>query len=306
VEQPLEIKPNLPDRNAIRIETRLVNLNVKAMDRGGKPLVDLRPGDFSVFEDGVRQEVSHFRPVNAPVNLIMLLDLSGSTKNKRKAMQEAAGRFIDALPATDNAAIVAFTDKYRPLTDFTNDKAKLKSVLKEMRKISGDTAYYDSMWKALDQLDQVNDARKAIIVLTDGEDDSLESSKSTDHTFEQLLERAAEEDVTIYPIYFSPSNHFDKVELLFGGGDLMGSDKSKIARKQLTDLAEQTGGEIFNAQREEDLGDAYKRVAAELHMLYSLAYSPDRPKHNGEFRRVSVKLSRDGAMARTRRGYYDR
>jgi VWFA-related protein len=306
-DQPSEIKSNLPDRNAIRIETRLVNLNVKAMDRGGKPLVDLKTGDFNVFEDGVRQEVSHFRPVNAPVNLIMLLDLSGSTKNKRKAMQEAAGRFIDALPATDNAAIVAFTDKYRPLTDFTNDKAKLKGVLKEIRKISGDTAYYDSMWKALDQLDQVNDARKAIIVLTDGEDDSLEEpSKSTDHSFEQLLERAAEEDVTIYPIYFSPSNHFDKVELLFGGGDLMGNDKSKIAWKQLNDLAQQTGGEIFNAQREGDLGDAYKRVAAELHMLYSLAYSPDRPKHNGEFRRVSVKLSRDGAMAKTRRGYYDR
>lgn len=303
---PIEIKPELPEKNAIRIETRLVNLNVKAMDRGGQPLVDLKPEDFTVFEDGVRQEVSHFRPVNAPVNLILLLDLSGSTKNKRKAMQEAAARFIAALPAADNVAIAAFTGKYNQLVDFTTDKAKLQSVLPQIRKISGDTAFYDSAWKALDRLAQVNDARKAIIVLTDGEDDSLDPEKATEHCFAQLLERAAEEDVTIYPIYFSPENHYDKVALLFGGGDLLGSDKSRIARKQLIDLADQTGGEIFDAQREEDLGDAYRRVAAELHTLYSLAYSPDQLKHNGEFRRISVKLGREGAVARTRRGYCDR
>jgi VWFA-related protein len=303
---PVEVKPDLPERSAIRIETRLVNLNVKAMDRGGQPLIDLKPEDFTVYEDGSRQEITHFRPVNAPVNLIMLLDLSGSTKSKRKAMQEAASRFIDALPAQDNIAIVAFTRKYRSLTEFTNDKAKLKSVLKEIKDISGDTAFYDSMWKALDQLNQLSDARKAIIVLTDGEDDSLESSDPTGHTFEQLLDRSSEEDATIYPIYFSPSNHYDKLGLLFGGGNLMGNDKSRIARRQLDDLAAVTGGEIFSAQREEDLEDAYKRVAAELHMLYSLAYSPDKLKHNGEFRKVSVKVGRDGAVARTRRGYYDR
>jgi VWFA-related protein len=304
--RPVEVKPDLPERSAIRIETRLVNLNVKAMDRAGQPLIDLKPEDFTVYEDGSRQEITHFRPVNAPVNLIMLLDLSGSTKSKRKAMQEAASRFIDALPAQDNIAIVAFTRKYRPLTEFTNDKAKLKSVLPEIKGVSGDTAFYDSMWKALDQLDQVPDARKAIIVLTDGEDDSLESSDPTDHTFEQLLDRASEEDATIYPIYFSPSNHYDKLGLLFGGGDLMGNDKSRIARRQLNDLAAQTGGEIFSARREEDLKDAYRRVAAELHTLYSLAYSPDKLKHNGEFRKVSVKVGRQGAVARTRRGYYDR
>jgi VWFA-related protein len=304
--QPVEVKPDMPERSAIRIETRLVNLNVKAMDRGGQPLIDLKPEDFTVYEDGSRQEITHFRPVNAPVNLIMLLDLSGSTKSKRKAMQEAASRFIDALPVQDNIAIVAFTRHYRPLTGFTNDKAKLKSVLPEIKGISGDTAFYDSMWKALAQLDQLSDARKAIIVLTDGEDDSLESSDPTGHTFEQLLERASEEDATIYPIYFSPSNHYDKLGLLFGGGNLMGNDKSRIARRQLNDLAAQTGGEVFSAQREEDLEEAYRRVAAELHTLYSLAYSPDKLKRNGEFRKVSVKVGRQGAVARTRRGYYDR
>jgi VWFA-related protein len=304
--KPAEVRPELPDKNAIRIETRLVNLNVKAMDRAGQPLTSLKLEDFNVFEDGVRQEVAHFKPVNAPVNVILLLDLSGSTKKKRKAMKEAAVKFVDALPAQDKVAIIAFTRRYRALTDFTTDKARMKHVLEEINGFSGGTAFYDSMWKALDQLNHLGDARKAIVVLTDGEDESIDDGEATEHTFDQLLERSSEEDVTIYPIYFSASNHYDKVGILFGGGNLMGNEKSKIARAQLGDLAEQTGGEVFNAQREEDLEDAYKRVAAELHTLYSLAYSPDKLKHNGEFRKISVKVNRDGALVKTRRGYYDR
>ncbi|HEY9435277.1 MAG TPA: VWA domain-containing protein [Blastocatellia bacterium] len=303
-----EVKPNLPTPGAIRIETRLVNLNVKAMDKGGRPLTELKMEDFVVTEDGVKQDVSHFKPVNAPVNVIMLLDLSGSTKSKRKAMADAARKFIDALPAQDRIALVAFTRRYRALSDFTTDKESLKKVVEQIKGIDGGTAFYDSMWQALDQLDQIPDARKAIVVLTDGEDESLIGDKETTRTFDELLDRASEEDVTIYPIYFIGQNHYDKVGLLFGGGGglMSGSENRKIARKQLDSLAEQTGGEVFSAQLEEELDGAYKRVAGELHTLYSLAYSPDKPKHNGEFRKIGVKLSREGAVAKTRRGYYDR
>jgi VWFA-related protein len=303
-----ETRPNLPGREAIRIETRLVNLNVKAMDDAGQPLTDLKMEDFVVSEDGVKQDVSHFKPVNAPVNVIMLLDLSGSTKPKRKAMVDAARKFIDALPAQDRIAFVAFTRSYRALSEFTTDKESLKKVVEQIKGFDGGTAFYDSMWQALDDLDKISDARKAVVVLTDGEDESLIGDKETKHTFDELLDRASEEDVTIYPIYFSAHNHYDKIGLLFGGGGSLtgASDNRRVARNQLDSLAEQTGGEVFNAQREEDLEGAYTRVAAELHTLYSLAYSPDSPKHNGEFRKVSVKLNRDGAVAKTRRGYYDK
>jgi VWFA-related protein len=303
-----ETRPNLPGRDAIRIETRLVNLNVKAIDKAGQPLTDLKIEDFVVSEDGVKQDVSHFKPVAAPVNVIMLLDLSGSTKPKRKAMAAAARKFIDALPAQDRIAFVAFTRRYRALSDFTTDKESLKKVVEQIKGFEGGTAFYDSMWQALDDLDKISDARKAVVVLTDGEDESLIGDKETTHSFDELLGRASEEDVTIYPIYFSANNHFDKISLLFGGGGSLtgANDNRRIARNQLDSLAEQTGGEVFSAQREEDLEGAYKRVAAELHTLYSLAYSPDNPKHNGEFRKVGVKLNRDGAVAKTRRGYYDK
>ena len=296
-----------PREDTLRIETRLVNLNVKALDKSGKPITNLTQADFAIFEDGAKQEVAHFKPVNAPVNLILLLDLSGSTQKKRKGMIEAANRFIDSLPAGDKISIVAFTRQYKPLTDFTADKRALKEAVKKINKIGGGTAFYDSTWKALDQLGQLTEARKAIVVLTDGEDESLISDRETKHTFEDLLGRASEEDVTIYPIYFSPNNHINKLGILFGGnGGFMGSSKGKTARQQLEDLAAQTGGEIFSAQREEDLETAYKLVANELHTLYSLAYSPDKLKHDGQFRKINVKLTRDDAVAKTRKGYYDK
>ncbi len=304
---PAEVKAKLPGHDVIRIETRLVNLNVKAVDKAGQPLTDLKQDDFVIYEDGVKQEVSHFRPVNAPVNILLLLDLSGSTQKKRGAMMEAARRFIDTLPPQDKISLVAFTRKYRPLAEFTTDKARLKKDVEQIKKIGGGTAFYDSMWKALDDLNRINDARKAVVVLTDGEDESLIGNEETLHTFEELLGRAAEEDVTIYPIYFSASNHYNKLGLLFGGnGSLLGDDRRKTARRQLDELAEQTGGQVFSAQREEELEGAYQRVASELHTLYSLAYSPDKLKHNGEFRKIGVKVTRDGAVAKTRRGYYDK
>ncbi|MGH9769303.1 MAG: VWA domain-containing protein, partial [Blastocatellia bacterium] len=255
-----EVKSNLPGRDTIRIETRLVNLNVKAVDKAGQPLTDLKLDDFVVYEDNVKQDISHFRPINAPVNVLMLLDLSGSTQKKRGPMIEAARKFIDTLPPQDKISLVAFTRKYRPLTDFTTDKVALKAELEQTKKIGGGTAFYDSMWQALDDLDKISDARKAIVVLTDGEDESLIGDKETAHTFDDLLDRASEKDVTIYPIYFSGQNHYNKIGLLFGGGGSLmgGNDNRKIARRQLDSLAEQTGGEVFSAQREEELESAYK------------------------------------------------
>ena len=202
---PVEVKTP-PRDDTVRIETRLVNLNVKALDKSGQPITNLKLEDFVILEDGTKQEVAHFKPVNAPVNLILLMDLSGSTQKKRKAMIEAANRFIDSLPAGDKISLVAFTRQYKPLTDFIADKKALKEAVKKINKIGGGTAFYDATWKALDQLGQLAEARKAIVVLTDGEDESLISDKETTHTFEHLLGRASEEDVTIYPIYFSPNN----------------------------------------------------------------------------------------------------
>lgn len=306
-----KIAPNVvepKDPNAIRIETRLVNLNVRAVNKTGLPITDLKPEDFQVFEDDTKQEVAHFKPVNAPVNLLILLDMSGSTQKRHKTMIESVRKFIDLLPANDRMSIVAFTRRYYRLSTFTSDKNVLKTAVEKISKISGGTAYYDAMVEALKDLNQLGDARKAIVVLTDGEDESMFGSEPTGFSFQQMLDNAAESDVTVYPIYFSGADPGRALNMVFGGGSQRdwNSDRRTTARKQLQAVADQTGGEVINAQSEENLAAAYARVAAELHTLYSLAYSPDKLKHDGSFRKISVSVSREGSLAKTRKGYYDK
>jgi VWFA-related protein len=302
---PTVVEPK--DPNAIRIETRLVNLNVRALNKTGLPITDLKPEDFQVFEDETKQEVAHFKPVNAPVNLLILLDMSGSTQKKHKTMIESVRKFIDLLPANDKMSIVAFTRRYYRLSTFTSDKAVLKAAVEKISKIQGGTAYYDAMVEALKDLNHLGDVRKAVVVLTDGEDESMFGSEPTGFSFQQMLDHAAESDVTVYPIYFSGADTGRALNMVFAGPRSdWNSERRTQARKQLQALADQTGGELINAPAEENLAAAYARVAEELHTLYSLAYSPDKLKHDGSFRKISVNVSREGALAKTRKGYYDK
>jgi VWFA-related protein len=112
--------------------------------------------------------------------------------------------------------------------------------------------------------------------------------------------------VTVYPIYLDTSHKGGNFDRFFSGYFPQKSNDTALAYKQLESLADETGGEIFGVSREVDLLEAYQRVASSLHALYSLAYSPDKPKHNGEFRKVNVKIRREGVAAKTRRGYYDK
>ncbi|HWP43970.1 MAG TPA: VWA domain-containing protein [Blastocatellia bacterium] len=303
------------EKDVIRLEARLVNLNVKVTDRSGNPLQDLEKEDFVILEDGIEQDIAYFEPVTAPISLVLLLDLSGSTKDVRKSMIKAAKKFIDSLNKDDRVAIAAFTREFTLLSDFTTDRKLLKKRVEGIKKIRGGTAYYDSMWTALDLLARVSDARKAIVVLTDGQDNSIQryGYAPTEHTFEELLMRASEEEATIYPIYFNT----DEWKPRFRDRDSVESEiiarryeeytrPARVARKQMEMLAERTAGVVIDAENEDNLDAAYERVASELRTLYSLGYSPKDLRKNGRFRKIEVRVNREGTTARTRRGYYAR
>jgi VWFA-related protein len=306
--------PKTLDKDVIKLEARLVNLNVKATDRAGHPLSDLKREEFAVLEDGVAQDITHFGPVTAPINLVLLLDLSGSTQDKRKEMIQAAKKFIDQLGPGDEIAIAAFTRKYYVLSEFTGDRDLLKSRVEKIKDIRGGTAYYDAMWKTLDLLGEVKVPRKAIVVLTDGVDNSIARSgyEPTKHTYEEMSGRIAEEEVTIYPIYydtdpdsFRPKKPRDEAEAKIMAQILEARRRpNELARKQLSEIAEQTAGIFIDTGQEQDIEGAYARVARELHLLYSIAYAPKDLQRDGRFRKVTVRLNRDGAVARTRRGYF--
>jgi Ca-activated chloride channel family protein len=285
---------------SLRLNTRLINLNTKVTDADGRLVLDLKREDFEVYEDGVKQDVSHFAPVTAPVSLVLLLDLSASMKSKEREIKRAAKKFVASLGPQDRIAVATFTRRFHLVCDFTSDRKALNRRIDSIKNHDGGTGYYDAMWSSLDLLKRAPDARKAIVVLTDGVDSSLESPRSfkPDHPFNDLLARMAEDDVTVYPMYMD--TEYDMVVK-------KRRDKARsyaTAREQLRAAAEQTGGVMFRVNRDEDLAGVYERVANELRTLYSLAYSSSNEDARGQWRNVKVKTSRAGLLAQTKRGYY--
>ena len=267
------------------------------VDPSGRPVGQLKREDFTVLEDNVPQEVSYFEPVAAPVNLLLLLDLSGSIGSKLKTMKKAAKKFVDSLGRDDRVAVATFTTHFHAVSDFTTDRNKLKKSIDQIENPGGDTALYDATWSALDSLGRSANARTALVILTDGVDSSsVPNEQGSQHGFDELMTRVEEEDATIYPIYFD-------TEPEVVGGDYTPHVFAK-ARKQLETLAQQTGGSYFKASRPEDLDGVYKSVAAELHSFYSLAYPATDAKKDGRWRKITIKVSRTGVKARTKRGYY--
>jgi VWFA-related protein len=284
------------DEGVVKLHSRLVNLNVSVIDRRNKRVSQLRLEDFLISENGVQQTVVHFEPVNAPVNLVLLLDLSGSLGSKLDSLKRAAKRFIDSLKETDRVAVGVFTSRFNLVSGFTDDRKLLKKRIERLEQTDGDTALYDAAWTAFDLLNEVKEARKALVVLTDGVDSSFHpDEQGSRHTFEELLMRAVEEDATVYPIYFD-------TEAETGGH--YSSEAFATARRQLQSLADDTGGTRFSAMRTEDLDGVYQQVSAELHSLYSLAYAASDTRKDGRWRRINVQVNRDGIVAKTKRGYY--
>ncbi|HYV05786.1 MAG TPA: VWA domain-containing protein, partial [Blastocatellia bacterium] len=273
---------------AIKLEARLVNVLVKVTDAGGKTLPMLKKDDFVIYEDNVQQDISYFEPVTAPLHLVLLLDLSGSTEKKMKVLKKAAQKFVDSLKPTDTIAVAGFTRRFFVISNFTTDHRLLKDRIDDIKNRHSGTAYYDAMWATLDLLEEARATRKAIVVLTDGVDNSLDHPNDEDlaakHSFSELLERVEEADATIYPIYL------DTEYETIGRGGRSGHDAYVTARKQLEALADQTGAVMFKAERAEDLEGVYQQVAAELHSLYSLAYAPKSLTRDGAWKKIGVSV----------------
>ncbi len=293
-------------RGDIVIDTKLINLNAKVANAAGKPLLTLTKDDFTLYENNVKQEISHFSPVTAPINLVLLLDFSGSTAKKKDVIKDAAKKFVDSLGPNDRVAVAAFARRFYLKTSFISDKKQLKKLIGDLKIPSSGTRYYDAMWSALDLFKPSPGARNAIVVLTDGVDNTImdPNEYDTKYKFEELIARIAEDDVTIYPMYLD--TEYEMVVKRNGGQDK--HDHYTIARKQLSQVAERSGGLLFHVAKTEDLNGIYDRVAAELKTLYSIAYSSSlddgakAPKK--EWRAIKLSVNQTGATARTKGGYY--
>src|SRR5215212_4449395 len=160
----------------VRTETSLVQLNIGVVDKQGRAITSLTRSDFVVYEDGVKQPIQHFEPVDAPFSLVLLLDMSGSTINFRQQLKLASQRFLDALAPEDRVAVIQFNKDVKSLAGFSTDRMKTYYAL-EIATGAGETHFYDALKYALKELEKEGPRRrKAIVVLTDGLDTQLRNA----------------------------------------------------------------------------------------------------------------------------------
>ena len=287
--------------DVIRIESELVTLNASAVNSFGQPITNLTETEFLLYEDGIEQEIVHFQSVNTPFNLVLLIDLSGSLKEKLKLIRRSAWSFIQATRPEDKVAIVTFSGSARLICPLTNDRELLRQKIESIKDADGGTNFYDALERSLLWLlQQAQSERNSIVIMTDGVDNALPGvpGRGSLIGFNELLAKIQESDTIVFPIYINTE------EEVINETGLDVSEAYYLSREQLKTLSDATGGSIFYANRLEDLSGCYEKVAAELRTIYSLGYYPTNSAHDGAFRKIRLKAKKDNVKVKTRRGYY--
>lgn len=302
----------------VNVDTAIVRVNIGVVDQRGRPIVDLTRPNFSVFEDGVKQEITHFELASAPFSVVMMLDMSGSTKSFRQNIVLSASRFLDALAPNDRVAVIEFYSKVNILNDFTTDRRTILHSI-AVANGSGDTNLYRGFELALDKLAKEGNRRKAIVVLTDGVDTKARNQDrdflaklngegvlnaikpERNETLAGILDRADKLGVTIYPLALptgDPAKLADPTPVQIA--------MYTAARSRLQLVADRTGGTLNAITRLDEMSRLYALIAADLRTLYTLEYQPANPARDGKWRTIKVEVSNPDLIARSRQGYFAR
>jgi Ca-activated chloride channel homolog len=277
-------------RPSFRTGVELVSLNVTVTEPSGRYVTDLSPEQFSIFEDGVKQDVTFFSRANLPIALALLLDTSASMEDRMATAQEAAAGFARRLRPQDLGELIDFDREVKVLQGFTSDRDALEQAIRRTT-AGGSTSLYNAVYISLKELKKTRATseedirRQALVVLSDGED------TSSLVTYDQVLDLAKRSETVIYSIGLRTQE-----EML--------SKAFKEADFVLRQLAQETGGRVFFPARLEDLSGAYTLIADELANQYSLGYLSKNTKRDGAWRRIAVRVTREGVTARTKQGYF--
>jgi VWFA-related protein len=294
-----------PDSSALRIETALVIVPVMAMDKEGKYLPGLKAGDFEVYEDGVKQEISDFGSAETPFHVALVLDVSGSTRFKLEDIQDAAMSFVDQLRPQDRVMVISFDHQVRVDTEFTNERDKLMRAILRTRP-GGATRLQDALDLTLTERLNKIQGRKAIVVFTDGVDNT-----SWLASWQDVTARVEESGVIVYPVRYdtlpdvtalprmSPLPPNVKVVRV------VGQDKEEYERavRSLKNLASVSGGRYYDVATIADTKQAFANIAEELRRYYWLGYYPANTARDGRYRKIRVTVNRPEVVVRARDGY---
>jgi len=286
--------------DVIKVETNLVSLNVSVFNNKLKMFVgSLTKDDFQVKEDGELQTITYFASTDVPFDLVLLVDLSGSTAEKRDLIKKSTLRFIEAARPNDRLAIVTFSHVTNLVSPLTLDRAQLTASVDKMEGMGG-THVWDAIKYALDEVlgPKTLERRRAVVLMSDGVDGSFMRYARGGSTtpFADLIEQVRQTDVLIVPIFL------DTQESL--GNPFMETEYDN-AWRALNLLANESGGSYYKARKISDLNGVYEQVINDLGKVYSLGYKPTSPARDGSWRNVQISIAnRPDLVTRARPGYY--
>ncbi|MFZ1010536.1 MAG: VWA domain-containing protein [Candidatus Sulfotelmatobacter sp.] len=274
-------------RPVIRKSADLVLVPVSVTDTFGRLVTGLRSDNFQVFENKKPQEIRHFSSDDAPVSLGIIVDTSGSMKDKMERVREAVKQFCYSANPQDEFFMITFSDTPQLVHDFTNSADDLESKLL-FASARGRTALLDAIYMGIKKMREAKYSRKALLIVSDGGDNHSRYSEA------ELKSIVKESDVMIYAIGTFDRNLPTLEEML--GPEL------------LSNIAEITGGRAFVLDNLIEMPDVARMIGVELRTQYILGYHPSNPPHDGKWRKISVKLKLPKKLtylqARSKQGYY--
>jgi Ca-activated chloride channel family protein len=266
-----------------RAEAREVTLHATVVDDRNHLVNNLDKTDFTVFENDKPQKITHFHQEDFPVAIGIVIDNSGSMREKRDAVNKAAINLVRASNPDDQVFVVNFNDEYYLDQEFTADIKKLQAALEHVE-ARGGTALYDAIVASADYLTHSRLQRKASFVVTDGEDDASQE------TLEQAVHKLQQENgAVVYSI------------------GLLGEEKSRRAKRALEVIAERTGGISFFPPTLDQVDEISREVAHDIRNQYTITYAPSTPKTVAGYRTIHVDAHAKPyrkLTVRTRTGYY--
>lgn len=292
----------IDEGDVIRVDTELVTLNLSVIDRGtNRGLAGLTQRDFKLYEDGAEQEIAHFDSSSAPFNLVLLIDLSGSTSEVVNLIRGAALRFVASARPADRIAVITFADNPIVVSRLTEDREALRQRINAIEKPRGSTKLYDSVAFAMDEVlrESKDSRRNAIVLMSDGLDSTLPNvtGEGSKLPYKELLSRVQEFDGVLYALWLN--TEYEALSPL----DVQ-PETFDLGHDRMKELGEAGGGMFYEVENLEHLAGAYERVVADLGTVYSLAYRPKNELRDGRWRAIRVAVARPNAVARGKRGYY--
>lgn len=285
------------EQEVLNIETVFVTLDVVVPDAAEANAASLEKADFKLFENDKPVSIETFAKAEAPFDLVLLLDLSGSTSDKVGLIRKTTRRFVEMKRPNDRVAVIAFHDTPKVVSELESDKEKLLKRIKDIDGY-GSSRIWEAVKFSLDMLDQRSEKgrRKAVVLMSDGVDNllSFQPTLQPRMGFADLVDAIQRGTTAIFPIYLDTE-----------GPDPSTKKAYSDARRTLAYLADQSAGNMYTARKLEDLTNIYDRVLKDVGTVYSIGFTPDVEPGDAKWRTLRVEVpTRPGLKLKHRPGYF--